>query len=129
MRIRLTSLLLVLMLGGSAFAGVPWQLGEHSCGMDHSMGGMDCCKAALMQGQTKQASVARLCCALNCSKEGTPPTSGGKFSPQLQLTISTYPATSQAPLPTPILSHRFSQSHGPPPDSHPAYIRNLALLI
>jgi hypothetical protein len=129
MKTRLTSLVLVLMLSGSAFAGVPWQFGEHACSMDHSMGGMACCKAALMEGQTPQASVARLCCALNCSKEGTPPTNGAKFSPQLQLTISSYPAIPQAVLDTQPQSRRFAPSHGPPSDSHPAYIRNLALLI
>jgi hypothetical protein len=48
MRIRLTSLILVLMLSGSAFAGVPVEFGEQSCSMDHAMGYMDCCKAALM---------------------------------------------------------------------------------
>ena len=63
MKVRLTSLVLVLMLGGSAFAGVPMQLGEHSCSMDHMMGDMDCCKAALVQSQSPQASAARLCCA------------------------------------------------------------------
>lgn len=129
MKTRLTSLVLVLMLSGTAFGGIPWQYGEHSCGMDHSMGGMDCCKAALMEGQTPQASVARLCCALNCSKEGTPPTNGAKFSPQLQLAVSTYPAIPQTLLATQALSRRFGPSHGPPTDSHPAYIRNLALLI
>jgi hypothetical protein len=128
MKTRLTSLVLVLMLSGSAFAGVPWQFGEHSCGMDHSMGGMDCCKAALMQGQTPKASVARLCCALNCTKEGTPPNSGIKLSPQLQL-ISTYPEIPQTLVTTQSLFRPFGQSHGPPTDSHPAYIRNLALLI
>lgn len=129
MKTRLTSLVLVLILGGSAFAGIPWQFGDHSCGMDHSMGGMDCCKAALMEGQTPQGSVARLCCALNCSKEGMPPTYAGKLSPQLQLVISTYPAIPSALLNTQALSRRFGPSHGPPTDSHPSYIRNLALLI
>ena len=129
MKTRLTSLVLVLMLSGSAFAGVPWQSGEQSCGMDHSMEGMDCCKAALMGGQTPQAAVARLCCALSCSKEGTPPTNAAKFSPQLQLTSSTYPAIPQALFAAQAISRRFGPSHGPPTDSHPAYIRNLALLI
>ncbi|CAN5717589.1 hypothetical protein BH18ACI4_BH18ACI4_06270 [soil metagenome] len=123
------SLLLVLMLSGSAFAGIPWQFGEHSCSMDHSIGGMDCCKAALMEGQTPQASVARLCCALNCSKEGTPPSNGVKLSPQFQVVSFTYPVIPPALLNTQALSRRFGPSHGPPTDSHPAYIRNLALLI
>ncbi len=93
------------------------------------MGGMDCCKAALMQSQTPQSSVARLCCALNCSKEGTTPTSGAKLSPQLQLSGFTYPAIPQPFLAAQALFRRFGPSHGPPIDSHPAYIRNLALLI
>ena len=127
MKTRLTSLILVLMLSGSTFAGVPWQFGEHSC-MDHSMGGMDCCKAALMEGQTPKASVARLCCALNCSKEGTPPSNGLKLTPQFQIVSFTYPVIPPALLNTQALS-RFGPSHGPPTYSHPAYIRNLALLI
>jgi hypothetical protein len=129
MKTRVTSLVLVLILSGSTFAGIPWQFGEHSCGMDHPIGGMDCCKAALMESQTPQASVARLCCALNCSKEGTSPTEGAKFSPQSQLAILIYPAVLPIHLVTAALSRRFGPSHGPPINSHPAYIRNLALLI
>lgn len=97
--------------------------------MDHTMGGMDCCKAALMLGQTAEASVARLCCALNCSKEGTSPTNVVRVSPQLQITVSTFPVIPPSLLIPQLLSSRFARSHGPPPDSHPAYIRNLALLI
>lgn len=129
MRIRLTSLILVLMLSGSAFAGVPVEFGEQSCSMDHSMGDMDCCKVALLPSKDARTVTARLCCALNCSKEGTAPVRGSRFAPQLQLTGFSYP-----PIPQPLLiSHfknqLFGPSHGPPRDSYPAYIRNLALLI
>ena len=93
------------------------------------MGDMDCCKAALMLSQSREASVARLCCALNCSNKGTTPTNGVKLSPQLQLTIAAYAPIPQALLTSRALFHRFGPSHGPPSDSHPAYIRNLALLI
>jgi hypothetical protein len=130
MRIRLTSLTLVLMLGGSVFAGVPLQFGEQSCNMDHAMGDMDCCKAALMPNKDAQTATARLCCALNCSKEGTAPTNGVRFAPQLQLTFVSYPPVPQTVLTSRQLRNRlFGPSHGPPADSHPAYIRNLALLI
>ena len=130
MRIRLTSLILVLMLSGSAFAGVPVQFGgEQSCSMDHAMGDMDCCKAALMPSGNTQVATARLCCALNCSKEGTAPTNGVRFAPQLQLTVISYPPIPQALLISQLRSQIFGPSHGPPGDSHPAYIRNLALLI
>ena len=129
MRIRLTSLILVLMLSGSAFAGVPVESSPQSCSMDHAMGDMDCCEAALLPSKDAQTVTARLCCVLNCAKEGTAPVKGSRFAPQLQLTVISYP-----PIPKPLLiSHfrnqLFGPSHGPPGDSHPTYIRNLALLI
>lgn len=128
MRIRLTSLALLLMLSGSTFVGVPVQFGEQSCGMDHAMGDMECCKAALLPSNDAHIATARLCCVLNCAREGTAPTNGVRFAPQLQLRLTSYPPSPQA-LPTSHLRNRlFDQSHGPP-DSHPAYIRNLALLI
>ncbi|HSE20398.1 MAG TPA: hypothetical protein VLB68_02040 [Pyrinomonadaceae bacterium] len=129
MRKRLTSLLLVLMLSGSAFGGVPVRFGEQSCGMDHAMGDMDCCEAALMPGKDAHTATARLCCALICSKEGTAPTNGVRFAPQLQVTLISYPSIAQASLISHNRDRLFGSSHGPPGDSHPAYIRNLALLI
>ena len=129
MRIRLTSLVLVLLLSGSAFAGVPVQIREQSCSMDHAMGDMDCCKVALMPNANAQAATARLCCALNCSTEGTAPAKDVRFAPQLQLTVISYPPIHQALLTSHVGNRLFGPSHGPPGDSHPAYIRNLALLI
>lgn len=129
MRIRLTSLVLVLMLSGSAFAGVPMHFGEQSCGMQHPVDGMDCCKAALMARRNGQAATARLCCALNCSKDGTAPAKVAHFSPELQLTVVSYPTVQQALLSSHFKDPLFGSPHGPPSDSHPAYIRNLALLI
>ena len=129
MRIRLTSLILVLMLSGSAFAGVPVKFGEQSCSMDHSMGDMDCCKVALMPGKDVQAATARLCCALDCSREGTAPTKGSRFAPQMQLTVISYPPIPHVLLTSQLGNRLFDPSHGPPGDSHPTYIRNLALLI
>ena len=129
MRVRLTSLIMVLMLSASAFAGVPVEFGEQSCSMDHSMGDMDCCKAAFMPGKDAQAATARLCCALSCSKEGTAPVKGSRFAPHLQLTVISYPPIPQQLLSSHFRNQLFGPSHGPPGDSHPAYIRNLALLI
>jgi hypothetical protein len=129
MRIRLTSLVLALMLGGSAFAGVPVQFGEQSCNMDHAMGDMDCCKVALMPSKDAQTATARLCCALSCSKEGTAPAKLARFAPQLQLTVISHPPIHQALLTSHVGIRLFGPSHGPPGDSNPAYIRNLALLI
>src|SRR5260370_24621973 len=69
MKKRLASLFLLVVLVGSAFAGVPLHSGQSDCGM--SLMDMDCCKAALLQQQTPEVADARLCCALNCAPNGT----------------------------------------------------------
>src|SRR5712692_3338046 len=97
--------------------------------MGQAMAGMDCCKAALMGGDSPEATAARLCCAINCSHEGSTTPSGLRVSPQSQPAVSDYQIVMPS-LPNPILlTARISCSHGPPADSHPAYIRHLALLI
>jgi hypothetical protein len=129
MRIRLTSLVLLLVLAGSAFAGVPLHSGESECSMGQAMEGMDCCKAALMGGASAETDAARLCCAIDCSHEGSTPPSGVRVSPQSRPAVSDYQLVMPS-LPDPILlTARLNRSHGPPTDSHPAYIRHLALLI
>ena len=129
MRTRLTSLLLLLVLAGSAFAAVPLHSGESECSMGQPMDGMDCCKAALMGGGSPEATAARLCCAINCSHEGSTPQSSLRVSPQSRPAVSDYqPAMLSLPDPI-VLAARINRSHGPPTDSHPAYIRHLALLI
>ena len=129
MRMRLTSLVLLLIVAGGAFAGTPLHSSEQSCNMGRTMGEMDCCKVALMATQSLQASSARLCCVLNCSKEGTPPGNVARPSLQLQLAVQVYPPGAHALLPSAVPPASVDRSHGPPTDSHPAYIRHLALLI
>ncbi len=129
MRIRLTSLMLLLVLGGSALAGAPMHASEQSCPIGGAMGDMDCCKAALMKNQTPQVTSARLCCALNCSQDGTTPSQGTRVSPPLQITLAAYPVNIQPILPSISPLRHAANSHGPPTDSQPAYIRNLSLLI
>ncbi len=129
MRTRLTSLVLLLVLAGSAFAGVPLHSGESECKTGQAMDGMDCCKAALMEGESPEGNAARLCCAINCSHEGSTPPSSLRVSPQSQPAVSDYhPGTPARPASL-LLAARINRSHGPPTDSHPAYIRHLALLI
>src|SRR5258708_4273081 len=68
---RLASLLLVLVIGGSVFAGIPLHSNEQNCSTPE-MAGMDCCKkAAQRESLSPEVSTARLCCALNCSQSGT----------------------------------------------------------
>ena len=129
MRTRLTSLVLLLIVAGGAFAGTPLHSSEQSCPMGGVMGDMDCCKAALMKAQTAESASARLCCALNCSKDGTAPANSVRPSPQLQRSVSVYPVGAQALLTIVTSLGRVDRLHGPPTDSHPAYIRHLSLLI
>src|SRR5713226_5765675 len=126
MRTRLISLVILLVVAGSAVAGAPLHSNEQSCSMGGAMGEMDCCKAALSRSNTPQVANARLCCSLNCSQNGTTPSNGVRVQPKMQSSLSAHLAGAQAILPLPLLRHS-SHSHGPPTDSHPAYIRHLAL--
>ncbi len=97
--------------------------------MGGEMGEMDCCKSALMAAQTIESASSRLCCALNCAKDGTSPSQSIRISPQLQLSVVQYPLAAQSSFPPILARGRIDSLHGPPVDSHPAYIRNLSLLI
>src|SRR5207245_10315575 len=95
MRTRLTSLVLLLIVAGGAFAGTPLHSSEQSCSMGGAMGEMDCCKAAFMKAQTAESASARLWCALNCSKDGTSAANSVRPSPHLQRSVSAYPVDPQ----------------------------------
>src|SRR5436189_6134930 len=130
MAYRLASLALVLVIGGSVFAGVPLHSNEQECSMP-DIAGMDCCKkAALAESVTPEVSTARLCCALNCSQSGTTGSTSSRLPrPSASQAIPIQPSSVQ-----PIVGphHSFlttSWAHSPPPYSNPAYIRHLALLI
>src|SRR5213593_2293894 len=78
MRNRLASLALVLVIGGSVFAGTPLHSNEPECSMPGT-DGMDCCKKATQaESLTLEVSTARLCCALNCSQSGTTGSTGSQ---------------------------------------------------
>jgi len=123
----LTTLILIAAMLGGALAGVHNNVGEHSCPMV-SIG--DCCATAHKQDQGPQVSAARLCCALNCTEPGTTvPT--GAFNLSSQLSAMLYAGVvPPAVIPTthPSLPRPYPASHQPP-ESQPAYIRHLALLI
>jgi hypothetical protein len=119
-----TSLILALLLMGSAVAGVPMHSGEKKCPM---MGTDDCCEKAESQSMTPQATVARLCCSLNCSVPGTTtPTSTALKAPSPTLALAAIiPAMSvikKRDLATNLTPER--NQHSPP-----FYIQHLALLI
>lgn len=127
MREWFTAFILIAAMTGGALAGVHSSVGEHSCPMA-SMG--DCCATAHAQGGGPQVSAARLCCALNCTEPGTTgPTGAFNISSQLSTVLhagGVPPVASAAPHPA---LPRSYQSSRHPPDSHPAYIRHLTLLI
>lgn len=128
MKKRLASLVLLLVLVGGAFAGVPLQFGGSECGMSEMMEGMECCKAALLQNQSPEVADAKLCCALNCAQGGTtsPPTSVRITSPAPARLLD-LPSMPQ-PIVRSALFGRIDSKHGPP-GSPPAYLLNLAFLI
>src|SRR5712664_1272428 len=109
MRTRFISLIILLVVAGSAVAGAPLHSNEQSCSMDGAMGEMDCCKAALSHNNTPQVAVARLCCSINCSQNGTIPSNGIRVQPKLQPTLSAHLTDAQAILP-PVLLRLGSHS-------------------
>jgi hypothetical protein len=128
MRKRLASLVLLFVLVGGAFAGVPLSFGESNCSMGGMMD-MDCCKAVLLQKQGSKVSEADLMCALNCAQNGTTlPASVVRVNPPVQ-TIQLPRATLTQPLSFPFSSSLADAPINSPPGSPPTYLRNLALLI
>jgi len=128
MKKRFASLVLLLMMAGSSFAGVPLHFGQSECAMS-GMLDMDCCKAALMQPETPEIANAKLCCALNCAQNGTTSPPGKvRVTPPSPPPLNLHPAVMR-PLTAPSpLSPRLNCLHGPPGPT-PTYLRNLALLI
>jgi hypothetical protein len=126
---RFGTLILLVMLAGGAFAGVPLHFGESSaCPNQSEMGDMDCCEMALLQNQTPEVAGAKLCCVLNCAQGGTTsPPASVRIAPPVPAGLLHY-----APMPQPVvrtaLSRRAYSQHGPP-GSPPAYLLNLAFLI
>src|SRR5260370_42624231 len=129
MAIRLASFALILVIGGSVFAGMPLHSNEQECSMP-GMAGMDCCKkAAQAESLTPEVSTARLCCALNCSQSGTTGSTGSQLPRPASQALAIHPSSVQPLVGTMPLSIRSSWTDSPPPYSNPAYIRHLALLI
>ena len=129
MKTRLISLVILLVVAGSAVAGAPLHSNEQSCSMGGAMGEMDCCKAALSRNHTPQVASARLCCSLSCSQSGTTPSNGVRVQPKMQPSLSAHLIGALVIPPSMPLLRHSAYSHGPPVGSNPAYIRHLALLI
>jgi len=114
--------LVTAMLGGAV--GVGAHEGENQ------MANMpDCCKKAQSASNTPQASMARLCCNLNCSEPGSNGSStSSNFSPPQGVTPNSAIVPTAAPLSNVAPRGCYSDSSHPH-DSSPKYIQHLALLI
>src|SRR5947207_12119793 len=128
MKKPLTSLLLLLVLAGGAFAGVPLHFGESECSMGAM--NMDCCKAMLMKRESHEVDAAELLCLLDCAQNGTTaPPSIVRVTPPSQSLVFEHRNRGQAMQIALAPLQRIDRFHGPPSRSNPAYIRHLALLI
>lgn len=123
MRKWLTSVALTIVML-TATVGVGAHQQEGSCPMSNLP---DCCKKA--RSTQPEASMARLCCNLNCSEPGsTSNNSSSNFSPQPGTVPHTPVALSAAHFNfRTVLPRHIQQTHLL--DSNPKYIKHLALLI
>jgi len=118
------SLVLALLLAGSAIAGVPFHMGEKKCPM---MGTDDCCEKAESQSTTPEVYTARLCCSLNCNVPGTTtPTSTTLKAPSPTVAL-----TAAIPAMSVITKRGLFVNLSPERNQHspPIYLQHLALLI
>jgi hypothetical protein len=125
MRKWFTALALIAALTGGA-VGMGAHEQEGSCPMTKLP---DCCKKAHSSSNTREVSLARLCCNLNCSEPGsTGSNSSTSFSSQSSMTAVALAVPNASPF-------NRNPSVGPLPqkpqseDSNPKYIQHLALLI
>ena len=126
MKTRIASLFLVLVFAGSVSAGLPLPFSAVACDM-HSA--MDCCELALTRTTSPEVANAKLCCALSCAQNGTtsPPNIIRVRLPSSVRTPSHPALTHVIQIPA-LRIHHIDRLHGPP-QSEPAYLRNLTLLI
>ncbi|HXD34905.1 MAG TPA: hypothetical protein VN643_27540 [Pyrinomonadaceae bacterium] len=124
MKTRFLGLLLIstLLCG---IVGVAAHGGDQRC----PMANMDCCKKAQSSDASPEASMARLCCNLNCSEPGSSgANNASSFSNQPGL------GSTEAAVPSENLCNRLQVSAKiwQPDNLHhqaPKYIQHLALLI
>src|SRR6267143_161476 len=87
---RLTTAVIVLVFGISAFAGANVYSGSSDCAMS-SMEGMDCCALAASQSLAPEVASAKLCCMIECPGPGTAPQNAGSSSISRLLIVQLQP--------------------------------------
>ena len=124
MRTWSVSVVLILAVASGA-VGVGAHDSESAC----PMAAMDCCKKAQSNSRTPEASMARLCCNLNCSEHGT---SGVNNASSVSSQHGSAPIAAIIPGAMPLLRIQFSHIYpfgNRPHNPNPKYIQHLALLI
>lgn len=124
----LTTLLLILAMAGGTLAGMPIHSGNTNSRM------MKCCQKARSKEQSKEASLARLCCAVNCSESAPAPSGTAlNFSPSFiisgdslikQITLLLF--IKEKPKSPPL---RSAERNFQPQKIQPKYIQHHSLLI
>ena len=130
---RFSSLILVLVIGGSVMAGTTRLKDEHVCQMA-GMGGMPgmetmpCCKKNQSASVDSDSSSGEQCCVTIPQETGSSGTTFNLRPPSFSVAVL-HPAVVQSPI-TPLKPYECSYS--PQvflPNLQASYIRNLALLI
>ena len=121
--------MLVLMMAGTVLAGVPVHFGGHDCGS------MECCETekgsttSRADGGAGEDSAASLYCFLSCPQPTFPYPSGTAGQASSSVRADDHPVAVKPPMLAPVASLRHGAAEIYLQDSHPIYIRHLALLI
>ncbi len=129
---RFSSLILVLVVGGSVLAGTARLHKGHLCetaGIE--MAGMDtmpCCKEEQPKSVVSEYDPSERCCVTIPQETGANGTTFNLRSPSYSI-ADNHPAVVQSPLPAPKPYECSYSTEAFLPDLQASYIRNLSLLI
>ena len=132
---RFSSLVLVLVVGSSVFAGAARLRSEHVCkmsgmemmpGMETTQERMPYCKAEQMQADQQVSTPA--CCVTETQESGPVGSTFSPRPPSFSIAI-THPAVMQPPVSLPKQGARPHVTQFFLPNHQASYIRNLSFLI
>jgi hypothetical protein len=130
---RFSSLILLLVIGGSVFAGTARLYDEHDCqmGVMEAMPGMEtmpCCKTNQSASVDSESGSPQQCCVNIPPETGSSGTTFDLRAPSFSIAVI-HPAAVQSPLAAP---KPYECSYSPCiflPNLQASYIRNLSILI
>jgi hypothetical protein len=130
---RFSSLILVLVIGGSVLAGTARLRDEHVCQMEgmEAMPGMEtmpCCKKDQTQSAVSESGTSEECCVTIPQETGSSRTTFNLRPPSFSIAVI-HPAIAQSHMSAP---EPYECSYSPQvflPNLQASYIRNLSILI